>query len=348
MLYVELRAQPAKTPRPKPKPHPALEPNSPHPQKIFQLSQILTVLNHRGKTPNYMKAELFFYYTTPLMKEKLWHTARTEFQKYKTEIKFSTEPLRERQRMKKIQLAVACVVLMCTSNLNAGLLVEFDLTDATSDSDSYINAIDTAPGIATSPLVPLNISGGGINLAGAYWSFSWTAGSSPYWWHHRLFFNLRALPNTSVEFDSLDFAVFAGQNSDDMGIELRVFGSSSGTTLASPLLHLATEVNTPSGYATPVSLDVSALPEISYGEGYQFSLSFYSREALSRIGLSGESAGGQNVVLTGQTTVTSEPTVTPDVEATPEPTSLAIFGIGALCMGAGAARRRRKEQQAGV
>ena len=34
------------------------------------------------------------------------------------------------------------------------------------------------------------------------------------------------------------------------------------------------------------------------------------------------------------------------VEATPEPTSLAIFGIGALCMGAGAARRRRKEKQA--
>ncbi|PHR88861.1 MAG: hypothetical protein COA78_36210 [Blastopirellula sp.] len=35
-----------------------------------------------------------------------------------------------------------------------------------------------------------------------------------------------------------------------------------------------------------------------------------------------------------------------DTEATPEPTSLAIFGIGALCMGAGAARRRRKEKQA--
>ncbi|PHS14349.1 MAG: hypothetical protein COA78_05960 [Blastopirellula sp.] len=30
----------------------------------------------------------------------------------------------------------------------------------------------------------------------------------------------------------------------------------------------------------------------------------------------------------------------------PEPTSLAIFGIGALCMGAGAARRRRKQKQA--
>ncbi|PHS14495.1 MAG: hypothetical protein COA78_05720 [Blastopirellula sp.] len=34
------------------------------------------------------------------------------------------------------------------------------------------------------------------------------------------------------------------------------------------------------------------------------------------------------------------------LEPTPEPTSLAIFGIGALCMGAGAARRRRKEKQA--
>ncbi|PHR86588.1 MAG: hypothetical protein COA78_37830 [Blastopirellula sp.] len=34
------------------------------------------------------------------------------------------------------------------------------------------------------------------------------------------------------------------------------------------------------------------------------------------------------------------------VKPVPEPTSLAIFGIGALCMGAGAARRRRKEKQA--
>ncbi|PHS11067.1 MAG: hypothetical protein COA78_10475 [Blastopirellula sp.] len=36
----------------------------------------------------------------------------------------------------------------------------------------------------------------------------------------------------------------------------------------------------------------------------------------------------------------------PVVDTVPEPTSMAIFGIGALCMGAGAARRRRKEKLA--
>lgn len=39
-------------------------------------------------------------------------------------------------------------------------------------------------------------------------------------------------------------------------------------------------------------------------------------------------------------------TASTTMEPTPEPTSLAIFGIGALCMGAGAARRRRKEKLA--
>ncbi|PHS07374.1 MAG: hypothetical protein COA78_13510 [Blastopirellula sp.] len=41
------------------------------------------------------------------------------------------------------------------------------------------------------------------------------------------------------------------------------------------------------------------------------------------------------------------PVATTNLAAVPEPTSLAIFGIGALCFGgAGAARRRRKEKQA--
>ena len=40
------------------------------------------------------------------------------------------------------------------------------------------------------------------------------------------------------------------------------------------------------------------------------------------------------------------PVATTNLAAVPEPTSLAIFGIGALCMGAGAARRRRKEKLA--
>ncbi|PHR86874.1 MAG: hypothetical protein COA78_37615 [Blastopirellula sp.] len=34
-----------------------------------------------------------------------------------------------------------------------------------------------------------------------------------------------------------------------------------------------------------------------------------------------------------------------EIPQVPEPTSLAIFGLGTLCMGFGAARRRRKEKE---
>ena len=50
--------------------------------------------------------------------------------------------------------------------------------------------------------------------------------------------------------------------------------------------------------------------------------------------------------IKGGYAVLDDLTFSADVEPTPEPTSLAIFGIGALCFGGAAARRRRKEKQA--
>ena len=101
----------------------------------------------------------------------------------------------------------------------------------------------------------------------------------------RLFFNVLGDTGTTLQFTTLDLFIFNG-GASPMGVELRAWGGAA--SICSPLLVESGIFSTPAGFAGGIVADVSSLPALHAGEGYQFSLSFYDRDPASRIGLSGE------------------------------------------------------------
>ncbi|PHS07375.1 MAG: PEP-CTERM sorting domain-containing protein [Blastopirellula sp.] len=109
------------------------------------------------------------------------------------------------------------------------------------------------------------------------------------------------------------------------------FGDISPLTLLSGEQYRVVAVNRDDLYNKTVNAyDVSSL--VSY-DGYGYG-------QFANLTFSNVFTGGTNTHGVWMANLDASPSTVP------EPTSLAIFGIGALCMGASAARRRRKEKQA--
>jgi hypothetical protein len=242
-------------------------------------------------------------------------------------------------RNRRVTRAVGCLfvalvsaVATPTPNAQASIqLAEFDVTNAISSSPAPIPVIGTAPGVLSSPLVPIGVNAGGASTPGLYWSSSWTTAATPNSFTQRLFFNLFANPGVTLSFDTLEFDVFSG-GASLMGVELRVFGA-GGSTIVSPQLLTAGLFSSPVNLATHVIADVSSLVPVANGDGYQFSLSFFNRGP-TRIGLSGDRSDigvlGGNMILTGQSS------------AVPEPTQLLIWtGLIGLALGSTLVHRAR-------
>lgn len=209
-----------------------------------------------------------------------------------------------------ITVVAALAAYMHASQAKAAIkLAEFDVTHAVSSSTAPISVINLAPGVTSSPLVPVGVNFGGVSTPGLYWDSSWTTAASPNYSSQRLFFNLFAGSGTTLTFDTLDFFIYSGGTSL-VGVELRVFDGTS-TSLFSPQLISSGMFNSPTGFASEVIVDVSSLPAIDNGEVYQFSLSFFARNPSSRVGLTGNrsdiGALGGNMILTGQSSAVPEP-----------------------------------------
>ena len=230
-------------------------------------------------------------------------------------------------------LLISCLTLLsAASSAEAAIvLAEFDVTNAISSSSAPIPLVSTAPGVTSSPLIPVGVNFDGTSTPGLYWDSSWTTSAIPNFLTERLFFNVFADSGVTLEFDELQFHVYSG-GSSLMGVELRVFGAGN-TTIASPQLISGGFFNSPSNFATEIIADVSSLVPLSNGDAYQFSLSFFNRNPASRIGLSGDRSDigilGGNVILTGESS------------AVPEPASLSMASLVGLLIVAQFLRRRR-------
>jgi hypothetical protein len=231
-----------------------------------------------------------------------------------------------------LALGVTALALFQAPRANATMiLADFDVSHATSASTASIPVIVNAPGVTTSPLIPIGINYGGVSGSpGLYWDSAWTTASSPNYDTQRLFFNLIPNVGATIQVDKLDFFIYSG-GSSYMGVDLRVWDG-VGTSIYSPNLHQAGAFNSPTNFASEVIFDVSSLPAIHYGGGYQFSLSFYNRNPSSRIGLSGNRPDfgvfGGDMILTGQSTLV------------PEPSSLVLAGFAIVGLLTAAARRK--------
>ena len=228
--------------------------------------------------------------------------------------------------MKKIQFAVACAVVMSTGILSAGPVVitgyDIDNTYISGTGDwahTYSGAITPVSGDVA------NYTGGSGTLNNGVIEvdvdttqlFNYPLDSSP------------VITLYLDDYYSLNSLLISGGDflsnfvpGELAGLDVTI-GSSTENFITSPQ-----GINVDFRFAddfvdfTGSSLDGLVTNQLKLS-GFNSNLNAHNSFSIAEITLDGTS-----------------------VESTPEPTSLAIFGIGALCMGAGAARRRRKEQQA--
>ncbi|PHS06950.1 MAG: hypothetical protein COA78_13835 [Blastopirellula sp.] len=227
--------------------------------------------------------------------------------------------------MRKIQIVIACLAVMFTGIVSAGpvIITSYDIEGAN------ISGAGGWGHTYTGTITP--IGGGFANYSGGSGTLNnGTVETTPQTTH---IFNY---PSDSSPVITLNFDDFYSLNS-----LLISGGDFSGNSLPGILFEL------------DITIGSTTETFSTIGQGFSASSGF----ADDFVDLTGSSLNG---LVTNQLTLSNfkssyldtngfsiaEITLDGTTEVTPEPTSLAIFGIGALCMGAGAARRRRKEKLA--